>query len=117
MKISAKVFPFLVATSFLQGCGGDPVSANAERWECSPQRCLVTFELTNTSNESKRVSYAVEGHRVRNIGDGAKRNEVVGNFAGETVLSPLEKRKLTQSIETYAKPTQVVVTAWVRDNF
>ena len=80
---------------------------------------MVEFSLSNESNKRQWVSYRLRAHRVKPIpgGDGAKLNEVVGEFAGEADLSGLESRKMGQSISVFAKPTQVVVTAWVRDDF
>lgn len=104
--------------SLLGACGGE-VSTQAERWECDSEACLVEFSLSNESNKRQWVSYKLRAHRVKPIpgGEGARRNEVVGEFPGEAELLGLESRKISQSISVSAKPTQVVVKTWVRDDF
>jgi hypothetical protein len=119
MKLSCRVVLGVLTGSLLGACGGVEISSHAERWECSSKACVVEFSVSNESNNREWVSYRVRAHRVRTIpgGEGARRNEVVGEFAGEAALLGLESRKMSQSISVSAKPTQVVVSAWVRDDF
>lgn len=119
MKFSCRIVLLVLTASLLGACGGAAVSGQAESWECSSKTCVVEFSLSNESNKREWVSYRVRAHRVKPIpgGEGAKRNEVVGESAGEAELLGLESRKMSQSIFVSAKPTQVVVSAWVRDDF
>lgn len=119
MKLGCRSGLLVFTASLLGACGGEAVSTQAERWECSSEACVVEFSLSNESNKRQWVSYRLRAHRVKPIpgGEGARRNEVVGEFAGEAELLGLESRKMSQSIVVSAKPTQVVVTAWVRDDF
>lgn len=119
MKLGCRSGLLVFTASVLGACGGEAVSTQAERWECSSGTCLVEFSLSNESNHPQWVSYRLRAHRVEPIpgGKGARRNEVVGELAGEAALLSSERRKMSQAVAVSAKPTQVVVTAWVRADF
>jgi hypothetical protein len=115
---TSRSWPLIITALFLAACGGERVSARIERWECTAESCVASFVLSNGSNKRQLVNYELRAHRVSAIrgGEGARRNEVVGELADAAELSGLEKRHMTRSLAVSARPTQVVVSAWVRDD-
>jgi hypothetical protein len=77
------------------------------------------FTPNNQANKRQWVSYRFRAHRVKPLteGEGARRNEVVGELAGEAESLGYESRITSQSPSVLAKPTQVIVSAWVPDDF
>lgn len=93
------------------------VSAETRGWECHEQECKVAFVLESEASADRTVAYVVRAHRISKIpgGDGAQRNEVVGESRGSVQLHPMQKLELSERVVVLAKPTQVVTTAWVSE--
>lgn len=98
------------------GCAEDgSISAKTHSWECSKQECTIAFSLKNDSTRRTPVAYVLRAHRVTSIpgGDGARRDEIVGELRGDADLLGLEERQMTNKLRVRAKPTQIVASVWL----
>lgn len=95
--------------------GGAEVSVETREWKCSGLECTVTFALESQASSSQTVTYMLRAHRVSRIhgGEGSRRNEVVGARRGQVELHPRQSRNFSETLLVTAKPSQIVVTAWI----
>lgn len=111
-----KLASVALASIWLLGCAQDgSISAKTHTWECSKQECTIAFSLKNDSTRRARVAYVLRAHRVTSIpdGDGARRNEIVGELRGDVELLGLEERQMINQLQVRARPTQIVASVWL----
>jgi len=107
-----KLVPPAILTLFLIfGCG-DEVAVENQKWTYEDGACSVTLKLKNHGYDTVDRKVTIVAHKLRDIGDGAIGDDIIGEKTTIVRLKPHEEKELLEivALNPRRRPDMVVVS-------